>query len=123
MALNATVAANGVDGLFATANKRQLVTNQYRIGLFPFIRYLWTYSALTNAINGDPTNPSTINYAAANLATLLDTGSGANLTNLGSGGTHFENAFPSMNTLIKTVGDGSTSTKTKPFGGSGGVRA
>jgi Flp pilus assembly protein TadG len=115
MALNATQAANGVDGLFATANKRQTVTNQYRIGLYPFIRYLWTYYGLTNSINGDPTNSSTINYAAANLATLLDTGSGANLTNLGSGGTHFENAFPSMNTLIKTVGDGSSSTKTKPF--------
>ncbi len=114
-ALNATQAANGVSGLFETANNKQIIANQYRIGLFPFIRYLWTYFDLTNAINGDPTNPSTINYAAANLATLLDTGSGANLTNLGSGGTHFENAFPSMNTLIRTVGDGTTSANAKPF--------
>jgi len=115
MALNATQAVEGVDGLFATANKRQLVTNQYRIGLYPFIRYLWTYFPLTNAINGDKTNSSTINYAAANLASLLDTGSGANLTNLGSGGTHFENAFSSMNNLIKTVGSGSSTADTKPF--------
>ena len=114
-ALNATKAANGVSGLFETAKNRQVVTNQYRIGLFPFIRYLWTYFGLTNSITGDPNSSTTINYAAANLATLLDTGSGANLTNLGSGGTHFENAFPSMNTLIKTVGDGTSTTDTKPF--------
>jgi Flp pilus assembly protein TadG len=114
-ALNAKQATDGVSGLFETANNKQIVANQYRIGLFPFIRYLWTYASLTNAINGDPTNPSTINYKAVNLATLLDTGSGANLTNLGSGGTHFENAFPSMSQLITTVGSGSSTTDTKPF--------
>lgn len=114
-ALNATQAANGVSGLFETAKNRQIVTNQYRIGLYPFIQKLWKYYGLTNAITGDPTNSSTINYAAANLATLLDTGSGANLTNLGSGGTHFENAFPSMNTTITTVGGGTSPTDTQPF--------
>jgi hypothetical protein len=115
MALNATQATEGVDGLFATANKAQRVPNQFRIGLYPFIRYLWTYFGLTSSINGSPTNSSTINYAAANLATLLDTGTTPNITNLGSGGTHFENAFPSMNTLIKTVGAGTSQTDTKPF--------
>jgi Flp pilus assembly protein TadG len=115
MALNATQAANGIDGLFATANQAQIVPNQFRIGLYPFIQYLWTYYGLTNSINGSPTNSSTINYAAANLATLLDTGTTPNITNLGSGGTHFENAFPSMNTLIRTVGAGSSPTDTKPF--------
>jgi len=115
MALNATQAANGVSGLFETANNREKVANQYRIGLYPFIRYLYPYFGLTSSINGSPTNPSTINYAAANLATLLDTGSAPNITNLGSGGTHFENAFPEMNTLIKTVGTGSSPTDTKPF--------
>jgi Flp pilus assembly protein TadG len=116
MALNATKAVNGVDGLFATANdpKNQQVTNQFRIGLYPFIRNLITYSGLTSTINASPTTPGTINYAAANLATLLDTGNSPNL-GLGSGGTHFENAFPSMNTLIATVGDGSAPTNTKPF--------
>jgi Flp pilus assembly protein TadG len=114
-ALNATVATQGIDGLFATAVKAEKVQNQFRIGLFPFIRYLWQYSKLTSTINGSPTDSSTINYAAANLATLLDTGTTPNITNLGSGGTHFENAFPQMNTLIKNVGDGSSSTNTKPF--------
>ena len=114
-ALNATVATQGIDGLFATANNAEKVPNQFRIGLYPFIRYLYAYYGLTSSINGSPTNSSTINYAAANLATLLDTGTTPNITNLGSGGTHFENAFPSMNTLIKNVGDGSSSTNTKPF--------
>ena len=71
-ALNATQAANGLSGLFETANNKQIITNQYRIGLFPFIRYLWTYYDLTNAINGDPTSPSTINYAAADPQCDLD---------------------------------------------------
>jgi hypothetical protein len=115
MALNATMAANGVNGLFATANSAARVANQFRIGLYPFVQYLYTYFALTSSINGSPTNSSTINYAAANLATLLDTGTTPNITNLGSGGTHFENAFPSMNRLITSVGDGSSPTNTKPF--------
>jgi len=114
-ALNATQAANGVSGLFETANNKMIVPNQYRIGLFPFITKLWTYASLTSTINGSPTDPSSINYKALNLATLLDTGSTPNITNLGSGGTHFENAFPSMNKLITNVGAGSSPSDTKPF--------
>jgi Flp pilus assembly protein TadG len=113
-ALNATIAQNGIDGLFATANKKETVTNQFRIGLYPFIRNLITYSALTSTINASPTTSGTINYAAANLATLLDTGNTPDL-GLGSGGTHFENAFPSMNNIITTVGDGSSPTNTQPY--------
>ena len=114
MALNATQAANGVSGLFETANKKMTVSQQFRIGLYPFVQNLTTYFGLTSAINGSPTNSSTINYAAANLATLLDTGNSPNI-GLGSGGTHFENAFPSMNTIIRNVGNGSSPTNTKPF--------
>ena len=114
MALNATQAANGVSGLFETANKSEIVTNQFRIGLYPFIQNLYTYFALTSSINNSPSSPNTINYAAANLATLLDTGNSPNV-GLGSGGTHFENAVPSMNNIIKTVGDGSSPTNTQPF--------
>ena len=113
-ALNATQAANGVSGLFETANNSEIVTNQFRIGLYPFVQNLITYFGLTSSINGSPTNSSTINYAAANLATLLDTGNSPDV-GLGSGGTHFENAFPSMNNLITTVGDGSSPTNTQPF--------
>jgi Flp pilus assembly protein TadG len=114
LALNATIATNGVDGLFATAVKSEVVTKQFRIGLYPFVQNLITYFGLTSTINASPTTSGTINYAAANLATLLDTGNSPNI-NIGSGGTHFENAFPSMNTIITTVGDGSSPTNTKPF--------
>jgi Flp pilus assembly protein TadG len=116
-ALNATVPTQGVDGLFATANNpaNQQVTGQFRIGLYPFIRNLITYSSLTSTIGPG----SAIQTAAQNLAQLLDTGNSPDLS-LGSGGTHFENAFPQMNTTIPplgggAVGDGSSSTNTKPF--------
>lgn len=102
-----------VNQLFITANNSEKVANQFRIGLYPFIRYLYSsYFPLTSSINGSPTNSSTINYAAANLASLLDT----NLdTNLGSGGTHIDTALNSMNTLITTVGDGSAWNNTLPY--------
>jgi Flp pilus assembly protein TadG len=114
-ALNATVATQGVDGLFATANKSGVVANQFRIGLYPFIEDLITYSSLTSSIGSG----SAIQTAAQNLATLLDTGNSPNV-GLGSGGTHFENAFPQMNAIIPplsggAVGNGSSPTSTKPF--------
>lgn len=118
-ALNATLATQGVDGLFAVANKAEILSKQFRIGLYPFVQKLYAYFPLTTTINGSPTASGTINYAAANLATLLDTGNSPDL-GLGSGGTHFENAFPTMNTTIPpagggAVGDGSSATDTKPF--------
>jgi hypothetical protein len=115
VALNATQALNGVDGLFATANQKEVVANQFRIGLYPFVQFLYTYFPLTYSINNSQSTTGTINYAAANLATLLDTGNNPNLANLGSGGTHFDNAFKTMNNLITSVGDGSSFSKTQPF--------
>jgi Flp pilus assembly protein TadG len=114
-ALNATLAANGVSGLFETANNSAVISQQFRIGLYPFIQNLITYSSLTSTIGPS----SAIQTAASNLATLLDTGNSPNV-GLGSGGTHFENAFPTMNSTIPpvgggAVGDGSSSTNTKPF--------
>jgi hypothetical protein len=110
--LRADAVGSAVNQLFATANSGARIPNQFRIGLYPFIRYLYPYFALTNAINGSPTNPTTINYAAANLASQLDTNANASL---GSGGTHFENAFPTMSTTITSVGDGSASNSTLPY--------
>ena len=102
-----------VTQLFITANNSEKVTNQFRIGLYPFIRYLdQNYFPLTSSINGNPGTPGTINYAAANLASQLDTNVNSNL---GSGGTHIDNALASVNTLITSVGDGSTSNKTLPY--------
>jgi Flp pilus assembly protein TadG len=101
-----------VTQLFITANASENVTNQFRIGLYPFIQYLYSYFPLTTSINGSTANSSTINYAAANLATLLDTNMNSNL---GSGGTHIDTALTSLNTMIASVGDGSSSTSTLPF--------
>lgn len=102
-----------VNQLFIKANNSEKVTNQFRVGLYPFIRYLYsTYFPLTTSINGSPTNTSTINYAAANLASLLDTNMS---TDLGSGGTHIDTALSSLNTLITSVGDGSANNNTLPY--------
>jgi Flp pilus assembly protein TadG len=112
-ALNATTAANGVDGMLALAQKRAVVANQFRIGLYPFITKLYsTYSPLTTSINGSSTTPGTINYNAANLAALLDTNQNSNL---GSGGTHIDVGLKGVNDLIVNVGNGSTSTSTQPY--------
>jgi len=102
-----------VNQLFITANNSEKVANQFRIGLYPFIQYLYSsYFPLTSSINGSSTNPSTINYAAANLASLLDTNMNSNL---GSGGTHIDTALNSINTSITSVGNGSSWNNTLPY--------
>ena len=110
--LRADAVGYAVNQLFNTANATAKVANQFRIGLYPFIQYLYAYFALTSSINGSSTNSSTINYAAANLASQLDTNTNSGL---GSGGTHFENAFSTMNTTIASVGNGSTWNNTLPY--------
>jgi Flp pilus assembly protein TadG len=101
-----------VNQLFITANNTAKVANQFRIGLYPFIRFLYSYFPLTSSINGSTTDSSTINYAAANLATLLDTNVNANL---GSGGTHIDTALTSMNGVITSVGNGTATNNTLPY--------
>ena len=102
-----------VNELFKTANLKKKVTNQFKIGLYPFIRYMDTnYFPLTSSINGSPTTPGTINYAAANLATQLDTNINANL---GSGGTHIDTAMSTMNTVITSIGNGTAANNTLPY--------
>jgi hypothetical protein len=62
---------------------------------------------MTSSLSG-----STITNFAAQLASLLDTGTNATL---GSGGTHFENALSQMNTLITSIGSGSSSSSPLPY--------
>jgi Flp pilus assembly protein TadG len=115
-ALNATQSANGVDGLLALAQKKEVATgvpDEFRIGLYPFITDIdASYAPLTASINGSSSTPGTINYAAQNLASELDTNMNSNL---GSGGTHIDNALNSINNLIASVGNGSSSTNTQPY--------
>jgi Flp pilus assembly protein TadG len=98
-----------VTQLLQTANNVEKITNQFRIGLYPYIQSLYTtYAPLTTSIG----TSSSINTAAANLATLLDSNTNSNL---GSGGTNQDAALSGVNSLITSVGDGSASNKTLPY--------
>jgi len=117
--LRADAVGYAVTTLLSTAAAAEQVTNQYQVGLFPFIQYLYGCTSVTpcsasNAYVPLTTNltGSTITNAAANLASLLDTGANSNL---GSGGTHFENALSSMNSVITSVGTGAGSSNALPY--------
>ncbi len=99
-----------IQQLLQTAKNTESVSNQYRIGLYPFIAYLMTYYPITSDITS--TGVTSLSYAASQISNLLDTGVN---TSLGSGGTHFENAFPTMNSLIKTIGTGASQSSPLPF--------
>ena len=104
-----------VNGLLASANdpKYLILPNQFRVGLYPYIRSLYSsYFPLTSSTNGNANTPGTINYAAANLAALLDTNTNAHL---GSGGTDQDTALQSMNSLITSVGSGGATNNTLPY--------
>ena len=104
-----------VNGLLASANdpKYLILPNQFRVGLYPYIQSLYSsYFPLTSSTNGNANSPGTINYAAANLASLLDTNTNANL---GSGGTNQDAALQSMNSVITSVGTGGATNNTLPY--------
>jgi Flp pilus assembly protein TadG len=117
--LRADAVGYAVTALLAQANTTETndgVSNQFQVGLYPFIQNLCTASAnssnscstgLTTSLTG-----STITTFAQQLANLLDTGQNATL---GSGGTHFENAFNSMNNLITSVGTGTSTSNALPY--------
>jgi Flp pilus assembly protein TadG len=117
--LRADAVGYAVNHLLSTANTQETqdnVTDQYQVGLFPFIQNLCTSSAntsnscsvgLTDNITG-----STITTFAQQLASLLDTGQDPTL---GSGGTHFENALSQMNNFITSVGSGASSSDALPY--------
>jgi hypothetical protein len=102
--LRVEAVAYAVQQLIAKAQSTATLPNQFSIGLYPFIVDMFSYVPIT-------TNLATVSTSASSLTSLLDTGSGL----LGSGGTHFENALPEMNTAITNVGDGSGVLSPKPF--------
>jgi hypothetical protein len=106
--LRADAVGYAVTTLLSTASTSEQVTNQYKVGLYPFIQYLYSsYYPLTTNLTG-----SGIQSAASSLASLLDTGANSNL---GSGGTHLENALNSMNGLITSIGTGTSSSNALPY--------
>jgi Flp pilus assembly protein TadG len=101
-----------VNQLLALANSKQIITNQFRVGLYPFIEDADpNYAPLTNNFTG-----SAMTTAANNLATLLDTNTNATL---GSGGTHIDVALHTinkqMNNGVGNVGTGTAPTNTLPY--------
>ncbi len=97
------------------------VPNQYRVGLYPFINQLGTLSALSGTMAVPNLAAQCILPWPLAFTTLLDTGVtqlNALLdptTGIGSGGTHFEVAMAQMQTTVQNYGDGSSSSKPKPF--------
>jgi Flp pilus assembly protein TadG len=109
-----------INALLTTANTTETqtgITNQYRVGLFPFIQNLCYANpgsssscsvGLTTSLTG-----STINNFATQLASQLDNGQNSTL---GSGGTHFENALNTMNkTVIPNPAGIGTSSNPMPY--------
>ena len=108
--LRADAVGYAVTTLLSTAAKLEQVSNQYQVGLYPFIQNLYSYFPLTTSLTA--TGSGSISNAATNLASLLDTGTNSNL---GSGGTHFENALSSMSSLITSVGTGTGPSNALPY--------
>jgi hypothetical protein len=110
--LRADAVGYAVNQLLATASATETtdgVSNQFKVGLYPFIVDVNTsYSPLTSSISAG----NAIYNSAANLANELDTGQDPVL---GSGGTHFENALPEINSLITSVGTGTSSSNALPY--------
>eukprot|EP01037_Dinobryon_pediforme_P012730 gene12730-12826_t len=116
--LRADAVGNAACVLFQSAQQTATLTNQFGIGVYPFITTLGTFfplstnmSAGMNAISGGTSGTCTTNQASTVIGSLLDTGSSP----YGSGGTHFENAFPVLNNIITTVGDGSSISSPAAF--------
>ncbi|MCJ2106440.1 pilus assembly protein TadG-related protein [Methylobacterium sp. E-041] len=97
------------------------VQNQYRIGIYPFINQLATLAALTGSITSlNAAAQCSASWPLA-LTNLLDTGTtqlftGNDMTTgTGAGGTHFETSLTQMKSTITSYGDGSSTSRTKPF--------
>jgi Flp pilus assembly protein TadG len=95
----------------ATAAEAQSgISNQYRVGLYPFIDDAYAYFPLTTNLTS--TGSGSLSSAASQLATLLDTGQNSSL---GSGGTHIDSSLSDINNLIASVGTGSGANNTLPY--------
>ncbi|TXM74288.1 phosphomannomutase [Methylobacterium sp. WL103] len=99
----------------------QLVPNQYRVGIYPFINQLATLSPLSSNLATASTAADCAKTWPMALTNLLDTNTtqlsinGDPSTGTGSGGTHFEVALPQMKSAISAFGDGSSTGNPKPF--------
>ena len=104
--LRVDAVAYAVQQLLQYANQTATLTNQFSVGLYPFIAHMQAYTPITTDLNA-------VSSAAANLTSLLDSGNGSGP--LGSGGTQFENALTELNQAITNVGTGASADSPQPF--------
>lgn len=120
--LRADAVGSAVVAMIQSAQSTATIPNQYRMGIYPFIDHANTLTPLSSNLT---TVSNAIGYNAANnsttLGNLLDTGNStlkltsSDTYSIGSGGTHFENIFSDISSLISSVGNGGSSTNTQPF--------
>lgn len=102
--LRIATVSNAVQQLIGKAQSNQTLSNQYRMGMYPFVSYLETAADIT-------TNLSSL--TSINLENYMDIGDST--VPRGSGGTHYENVFSAINSKIRLVGDGTSASKPLPF--------
>jgi Flp pilus assembly protein TadG len=95
-----------VQALLSTATDTEIIANQFRIGIYPFIVKPIVAAPLSSDF-------STANTVAGNLANYLD--AGTNNSGMGSGGTHFENLWSGLSSSLQTPGTGLSTSSTLPF--------
>ena len=99
----------------------QIVPNQYRVGIYPFINQLATLAPISGNFGTANTAADCTKSRKLAFTNLLDTNTtqlsinGDPSTGTGSGGTHFEVALPQMKSTISAFGDGSSTSNPKPF--------
>jgi Flp pilus assembly protein TadG len=108
--LRADTVGTAVQNLLQTAQTSETLTNQFRVGIYPFIDHAIQAAALSTSINPQSSAAATV---AGNLANYLD--QGTTNSGMGSGGTHFENLWGDMGSYLKGSGDGSSALTPKAF--------
>jgi Flp pilus assembly protein TadG len=99
-----------VQNLIQTANQTKTLSNQYRLGIYPFIVNVMQAAALSS-------NFTSATGVAQQLGDVyMDSGLAIGTSRpMGSGGTHFENVFPGIYNYMQPFGTGNNATTPKPF--------
>ena len=115
IALRVDSVGAAVSNLIQTANQTKTLTNQYRIGIYPFIVNLMQAAPLSSdftAANNIFNHTGNANYFADTYLDLGNPNAGT-----GSGGTHFENVMPQVSNYVfaNGIGNGSSALTPRPF--------
>ncbi|MGD0634280.1 MAG: TadE/TadG family type IV pilus assembly protein [Beijerinckiaceae bacterium] len=127
--LRADSVENAVCSLLTTAIATETLTNQFRVGIYPFIQYIEAFyprstnlTGAINAVTGGTSGTCPTTLTSSGLVGLLDQGLDVSTQYpMGSGGTHFENVITTQRSssgigkYITTIGTGATSASPMPF--------